>query len=112
MFLTGPMVDSGAPYSAIEYDKLFRLGPSFKRDWIGFLDEIPIKLRELPHWQCGIGDHSSKAQKSLALFILTLRSVRDCLSLFIFLFLKDWRDGLFATMSHQRELSICLMVPC
>ena len=67
----GPLVDDGAPYSAIGYIELQLLLNSVNDVEI---DPMPSCLENATQWQYGSGEHSSAPRKILGSYVLTLIS--------------------------------------
>ena len=61
----GPLLDDGAPYSALGADELSALAPQLVPGWNGGLDPIPDALHGCTSWQYGTGEHSSPARDNL-----------------------------------------------
>lgn len=69
--VVGPLVDDGAPYSAIGYVELQLLLNQMN----GIdLDSIPSCLGGTTKWQYGRGEHSSAPRKIMDSFMLTVIS--------------------------------------
>ena len=67
----GPMVDSGAPYSAIGVPELCVLWSSLGRQHITEYDPIPSAISHYAFWQYGSGAHSSAPRRILGSVVLT-----------------------------------------
>ena len=63
--MIGPMLDDGAPYSAIGMDELRSIYLTIMPDWDGSLDCIPESIADRPFWQYGVGAHASASRKIL-----------------------------------------------
>ena len=70
----GPLLNDGAPYSAIGQVELI-----FLADHIGIspnptIDAVPQALGSHKHWQYGTGEHASPARRILGSIVLTVTS--------------------------------------
>lgn len=69
--LLGPLVDDGAPYSAIGQVELNLLTEHAGLQTDHKLDKIPKALKGHTHWQYGTGKHASPARRILGSTVLT-----------------------------------------
>lgn len=72
----GPMVDNGAPYSAIGCLELCLLGDENIPDWDGTLDALPPAFVNKRKWQYGVEMHTSESRQILGSKTLTAKL--DC----------------------------------
>ncbi len=72
--LIGPLVDDGAPYSAIGVIELLLMSDDISDINDIKMDPIPSCLEGYSHFQYGTGNHSSKARKIIGSVILTVKS--------------------------------------
>ena len=63
LYQHGPLVDDGAPYSAIGLVELKVLASQLRLSQPIKLEKIPESLNDHTHWQYGTGDHSSATRK-------------------------------------------------
>ena len=70
----GPLVDSGAPYSAIGFSELCLLSHHILPHWQAELLPIPDSLDGRTIWQYGSGTHSSPQRRILGSVFLNIRS--------------------------------------
>lgn len=70
--IVGPMLDDGAPYSAIGIEELRSLYLSILPNWNGSLESIPEKIADRPFWQYGVGAHARAARRILGSVILNV----------------------------------------
>ena len=70
----GPLVDDGAPYSAIGLVELNLLKEHHRSGSPKKLDPIPSSLSGHSHWQYGTGEHSSPARKILGSTVTSAQS--------------------------------------
>lgn len=68
--IIGPMLDDGAPYSAIGIEELRSLHLSILPTWDGSLESIPEIIADRAFWQYGVGAHESAARRILGSVIL------------------------------------------
>ncbi len=68
---TGPLVDDGAPYSAIGMTELLSLSNKLDINIPIKLESIPSSLNGHTHWQYGTGAHSSSVRRILGSIVLT-----------------------------------------
>lgn len=73
----GPLVDDGAPYSAIGLTELHILKDQLLSNFTGKLDTIPTSLNVRTFWQYGCGNHASAKRRILGSILLTALS-DDC----------------------------------
>lgn len=59
----GPLVDSGAPYSAIGIVELAVVAAVILPRWNGQLDAVPNAINNCRYWQYGNGNHASEPRK-------------------------------------------------
>lgn len=64
-FYSGPLFDSGAPYSEIGIVELRAFPKFISPEWNGKLDDIPEFNKETPFWQYFNGAHSSKKRETI-----------------------------------------------
>lgn len=69
----GPLVDDGAPYSAIGINELQFLVNKSKPSEV-FIDEKPEDMSRYDFWQYGSGSHSSQKRKILGSTVLYVKS--------------------------------------
>lgn len=72
----GPMVDNGAPYSAIGILDLLLLSSNILPSFEGSLDPVPDAFKAFNGWQYGSGDHASEPRPILGSILLTA-TVKD-----------------------------------
>ena len=70
----GPLVDDGAPYSAIGNIELRLLQDQFGYEIDAQFDSIPDSLDGHTHWQYGIGQHSSAPRRILGSVLLSAQA--------------------------------------
>lgn len=70
----GPLLDDGAPYSAIGQVNLSLLSNHLGLSENPKIDAIPQALGIHTHWQYGIGEHASPACRILGSIVLTATS--------------------------------------
>lgn len=66
-----PMLDNGAPYSAIYYSEQCVLGTTLYYPWDSILDQNPDFLIRFPIWQYGTANQNSKASAILGSVVLS-----------------------------------------
>ena len=72
--MIGPLVDDGAPYSAIGLVKLKDLAKKLGLSSNWKMAQIPSVLEGHSHWQYGTGDHASPTRRIMGSIILTATS--------------------------------------
>lgn len=70
----GPMLDDGAPYSAIGFDELQSLSKYILPNWNGTLDPIPDSISDRPYWQYGVGAHAIPVRAIIGSIIFNVRT--------------------------------------
>ena len=67
----GPLLDDGAPYSAIGLHELKIISMDLLPNWSGDLDIVPASLKGCTKWQYGVGEHSSAESEILGSIVLS-----------------------------------------
>lgn len=70
----GPLVDDGAPYSAIRYVELLILRNALGLEVDFVLDKLPESLDGRTLWQYGSGKHASETRRIMGSIALTAKS--------------------------------------